>query len=57
MSHRAFEVRLALLLPERPSLRPYLGVYYTAVPGFDTLVRGGYSGLSMALGVELGLGL
>lgn len=50
-------VRLGLVLPERPWLRPYLGVYYTAVPGFDTLVRGSYSGLSTALGVELGHGL
>ncbi|MGC4088029.1 MAG: hypothetical protein QM756_09050 [Polyangiaceae bacterium] len=38
-------------------LRPYVGLYYTAVPGFDTLVRSSYAGFSAALGIEVGHGL
>jgi hypothetical protein len=50
-------VRLNLVVEGTPWLRPYLGGYYTAVPGFDTIVRDGYAGFSGALGVELGYGL
>ncbi len=49
-------VRLNFVPARTPWLRPYVGVYYTAVPGFDTIVRGSYSGFSGALGLELGTG-
>jgi hypothetical protein len=50
-------VRVHIVLPEATWIRPYLGVYYTGVPGFDTIVRGDYHGVSGALGVEIGEGL
>jgi hypothetical protein len=50
-------VRFALVIPELPWMRPYLGVHYTIVPDFDTFVRRGYEGFSASLGVELGHGL
>lgn len=50
-------VRLNLVMRDTPWLRPYVAAYYTAVPGFDTVVRASYAGFSGALGVELGYGL
>ena len=50
-------VRVNWVMAETRWLRPYLGIYYTTVPGFSTVVRNDYSGLSVALGVELGHGL
>jgi hypothetical protein len=50
-------VRLNVVLPAEPLIRPYLGAYYTTVPGFDTVVRDSYAGFSGALGVEFGYGL
>jgi len=50
-------VRVNWVLDETRWLRPYLGVYYTTVPGFRTIVRSDYSGVSVALGLELGHGL
>jgi hypothetical protein len=47
-------VRLNLVTHDTPWLRPYAGVYYTAVPGFTTLAQDSYAGFSFALGVELG---
>jgi hypothetical protein len=50
-------LRLGVEVPGATWLRPYVGVYYTAVPGFETVVRNGYDGFSMSLGIELGHGL
>ena len=50
-------LRFGFVLPRTPYVRPYLGLYYTVVPGFDTVVRQSYRGLSGALGVEIGYGL
>jgi hypothetical protein len=50
-------VRLSWVVPETEWLRPYVGAYYTTVPGFDTVVQDDYSGFSGALGVEIGYGL
>lgn len=50
-------VRLHVVIPEAPWLRPYVAIYYSGVPGYDTLVRGDYHGVSGALGVEVGHGL
>jgi hypothetical protein len=50
-------VRLNVVLPTERWVRPYLGVYYTTVPGFGTVVRDSYAGFSGALGLELGYGL
>lgn len=50
-------LRLAVVPPSAPWLRPYIGGYYTAVPGFDTVARASYAGLSGAIGIELALGL
>jgi hypothetical protein len=47
------ESGLRVTLTEQ-SARPYVGVQYTLMPGFETMVREGYSGLSVALGVALG---
>lgn len=50
-------LRLYWHLDDAPWLRPYVAGYYTTVPNFDTLVRDDYSGLSGALGIEVGYGL
>lgn len=50
-------VRLNLEATQDRWLRPYAALYYTTVPGFDTLARDGYAGFSAALGVEVGHGL
>jgi hypothetical protein len=49
--------RLHWVPTETSWLRPYVAVHYTTVPGFETVVRSGYSGFSSALGVEIGHGL
>ncbi len=50
-------LRLGLVLPRARFVRPYVGVAYTVVPGFDTIVRSNYRGASGVLGVEIGYGL
>ena len=50
-------LRVAFILARTRYVRPYVGVSFTAVPGFDTLVRSSYSGFSGAFGVEVGYGL
>ncbi|MEM9458453.1 MAG: hypothetical protein AAGF11_30025 [Myxococcota bacterium] len=47
-------IRLAWTPPAQRHIRPYLGVHYTWVPGFDTAVRGNYDGFSGVLGVKFG---
>jgi hypothetical protein len=49
--------RAHIVLDGVPWMRPYVGVYYTMVPGFETLVRSGYDGISGSLGLEIGHGL
>jgi len=49
--------RAHIVLDGVPWMRPYVGVYYTVVPGFETLVRSGYDGVSASLGLEIGHGL
>ena len=48
-------VRLAAKIPGAPWVQPYLGVHYFMLPGFDTIVRSSYDGLSVAAGVQLGM--
>jgi hypothetical protein len=50
-------LRVAFVLRRTPYVRPYVGASFTAVPGFDTMVRSSYSGFSFATGVEVGYGL
>lgn len=50
-------LRLHWHLEDTPWLRPYVAGYYTAVPNYETLVRDDYSGLSGALGIEIGYDL
>lgn len=50
-------LRLGFVPPAQPWIRPYIGLYYSAVPGFDTVVRSSYAGVSAAIGVEVALEL
>ena len=47
-------VRFALNL-QVPWLRPYLGVHYTALLGYDAFLADDYSGFSIAGGLEVGV--
>ena len=49
-------VRLHWLVEGAAWLRPYVALLYSAVPGFDTVVRDSYAGVSAALGVEFHYG-
>lgn len=37
-----------------PWMRPHVGIFYTAAPGYDAYAKGDYSGFSVAAGVEVG---
>lgn len=50
-------LRLHWHFDDTPWLRPYVAGYYTTVPNFETIVRDDYSGISGALGIELGYDL
>lgn len=50
-------LRVGWQLPGAPWLRPYAGLSFTIVPGFETVVRDGYLGLGGVLGVEIGYGI
>jgi hypothetical protein len=50
-------IRAALTRDTERVSRPYLAVQYTLMPGFQTTVQDGYSGLSFALGAAFGRGL
>ncbi|MGK0361154.1 MAG: hypothetical protein ACI9U2_003472 [Bradymonadia bacterium] len=46
----------AMYTPESVSwLRPYVGVNYTTVVGYDAFVRSSYDGFSLATGIEVGI--
>ncbi len=47
-------IRLSWTPRTSPYVRPYFGVHYTWVVGFDTTVRGSYNGFSGVLGVKFG---
>jgi hypothetical protein len=47
-------LRVALRLTDAPWLQPYLGVSYSTVLGFDTVVKSSYDGVAVALGVQVG---
>lgn len=47
-------IRLAWTPRAQPHVRPYLGVHYTQVFGYDTAVRSSYNGFSGVLGVKFG---
>lgn len=47
-------LRLAWTPVAAPAVRPYLGVHYTWVTGFDTTITDNYSGLSGVVGVKFG---
>ncbi|MEM6992975.1 MAG: hypothetical protein AAF721_20835 [Myxococcota bacterium] len=47
-------LRVAWRPARTPHLRPYLGVHYTVVAGFDTAVLSSYSGFSGAVGLRFG---
>lgn len=38
-----------------PWLRPHIGLFYSAAPGYDAYVRQDYDGLSVAAGLEVGV--
>jgi hypothetical protein len=40
-----------------PWLKPYVGAAFTIVPGFETIVRDDYLGVSGVLGLEVGYGI
>ena len=40
-----------------PWLKPYVGAAFTIVPGFQTVVRDDYFGVSGSMGVEIGYGI
>ncbi|WP_437809780.1 hypothetical protein [Sorangium sp. So ce1078] len=50
-------LRLGYQPDEAPWIRPYVGASFTALPGFETVVRDDYLGFSGVLGVELGHGI
>ncbi len=47
-------LRLSWTPRASPYVRPYVGVHYTWVTGFDTTVRSSYDGFSGVLGVKFG---
>lgn len=47
-------VRATFALRRTPWIAPYFGVHYTAMPGFDTVVRDSYDGVSGVLGIQFG---
>ena len=47
-------LRLAWKLAGTPWLRPYVGVHYLSVIGFDGYVKSSYGGPGVALGVQVG---
>lgn len=47
-------LRLSWTPRSAPHVRPYIGVHYTWVAGFDTTVQGDYDGFSGVLGVKFG---
>lgn len=50
-------LRVGYQLPSAPWLRPYAGLSFTIVPGYETFVRDDYLGMGGVLGVELGYGI
>ncbi|MBL8741976.1 MAG: hypothetical protein JNK04_12805 [Myxococcales bacterium] len=50
-------LRLGYQPPETPWLRPYAGLSFTIVPGYETFVRDDYFGFGGVLGIELGSGI